>query len=196
MTDTAIPTAPETLRSVDGHRVPAAGTWMVDPAHSNIEFVARHLMVTKVRGRVGSYTASIVIADRPEESSVGVTMDAASIATGDDGRDGHLRSADFFDVERYPTLSFRSTHVAPQGGDRWLVTGDLAIRDIVRPVELAVEFEGVVTDPWGNDKALFTASTEIDREDWGLTWNQPLAGGGALVGRKVRIELEVQASRG
>jgi len=181
-------------RSIDGRTVPAAGRWSVDPHHSTVEFVARHLMVTKVRGRFGDYDATIDIAERPEDSRVDVTINAASITTGDDGRDGHLVSADFLDVEQYPTLTFHSTGVRPTGASTWVVDGDLTVHGVTRPTELAVEFGGVASDPWGNTKAFFSASTEIDREDFGLTWNQPLAGGGVLVGKKVKIELEIQAA--
>ena len=182
-------------RTVDGHTVPAAGTWVVDKAHSTVEFVARHLMVTKVRGRFADYDAAITIADAPEDSSVEVTIQAGSITTGDAGRDGHLTGADFLDVETYPTLAFTSTGVRPTGASTWDVEGDLTVHGVTRPVTLAVEFGGVATDPWDNTKAFFTASTEFDRESFGLTWNQPLAGGGVLVGKKVRVELEIQATQ-
>jgi polyisoprenoid-binding protein YceI len=184
----------EQTREVDGRTVPAAGSWSVDPAHSTVEFVARHLMVTKVRGRFGDYDASITIGERPEDSKVDVTIQAGSITTGDPGRDGHLTSADFLDVENYPTLSFASKTVLATGARTWNVEGDLTIHGVSRPVTLAVEFGGVATDPWGNTKAFFSASTEFDRESFGLTWNQPLAGGGVLVGKKVRVELEIQAT--
>lgn len=182
-------------RVVAGHSVPAAGTWNVDPAHSSVEFVARHLVVTKVRGRFSAYDAAITIADDPAESSVEVSIKVDSVTTGDEGRDGHLKSADFFDTETYPTIGFVSTKVTPVGADQWKVDGDLTIRDQTKPVVLDVEYAGTVTDPWGNAKALFSASTEVDRENWGLTWNQPLANGGAVIGKKVKIELEIQATR-
>jgi polyisoprenoid-binding protein YceI len=181
-------------RVVDGHTVPAAGSWIVDKGHSSVEFVARHLMVTKVRGRFNDYDAAITIADRPEDSSVEVTIDAGSITTGDAGRDGHLTSADFLDVEHYPTLTFTSKAVRPSGSSTWDVDGDLTVHGVTRPATLNVEFGGVATDPWDNTKAFFTASTEFDRESFGLTWNQPLAGGGVLVGKKVKVELEIQAT--
>ncbi len=194
--NTASPTsASSAIRTVDGRSVPAAGTWVVDAAHSTVEFVARHLMVTKVRGRFTDYDATITIADDPAASSVAVTIQTASVSTGDEGRDGHLTSPDFFDAATYPTLSFTSTKVTPVGSDAWKVDGDLTVKDVTKPVVLDVEFSGVATDPWGNDKAFFSASTEVDREEWGLTWNQPLAGGGVLVGKKVKIELEIQAAQ-
>jgi polyisoprenoid-binding protein YceI len=181
-------------RVVDGHSVPAEGSWSVDPAHSTVEFVARHLMVTKVRGRFSDYDAAITIGERPEDSKVDVTIRAASITTGDPARDGHLVSADFLDVENYPTITFASTGVRSDGGNTWQVDGDLTVHGVTRPVTLAVEFGGVATDPWDNTKAFFSAATEFDRETFGLTWNQPLAGGGVLVGKKVRVELEIQAA--
>jgi polyisoprenoid-binding protein YceI len=184
----------ELTRDVDGHSVPAAGSWSVDQAHSTVEFVARHLMVTKVRGRFSDYDASITIAERPEDSKVDVTINAASITTGDPGRDGHLISADFLDVANYPTITFASKVVRPTGSSTWNVDGDLTVHGVTNPVTLTVEFGGVATDPWDNTKAFFTASTEFDRESFGLTWNQPLAGGGVLVGKKVRVELEIQAT--
>ena len=186
-------TSPST-RVVDGREIPAAGTWNVDRSHSTVEFVVRHLMVTKVRGRFADYDAVIQVGERPEDSRVDVTIRAASISTGDDGRDEHLRSADFLDVEAHPALSF-STSTVGASGDRWAVEGALTVHGVTKPVTLDVELGGVASDPWGNERAFFNASTEIDREDWGLTWNQPLAAGGVLVGKKVRIELEVQAVR-
>jgi polyisoprenoid-binding protein YceI len=192
MTDTT--TTLDPTRVVDGRTVPATGRWAVDQAHSTVEFVARHLMVTKVRGRFAEYDAAIDIADRPEDSRVDVTIQAASITTGETGRDAHLVGADFLDVEQYPTLTFASTAVRASGPSTWVVDGDLTVHGVTRPTTLAVEFGGVATDPWGNTKAFFSASTEFDREQFGLTWNQPLAGGGVLVGKKVRVELEIQAT--
>jgi polyisoprenoid-binding protein YceI len=191
MSDT---TTIELTREVDGHSVPAAGSWSVDQAHSTVEFVARHLMVTKVRGRFSDYDAAITIAERPEDSKVDVTIQAAGITTGDPGRDGHLVGTDFLDVEQYPTITFASTGVRPTGSSTWIVDGNLTVHGVTKPASLNVEFGGVATDPWENTKAFFSASTEFDRESFGLTWNQPLAGGGVLVGKKVRVELEIQAT--
>jgi len=184
----------ELTREVDGHHVPTAGSWSVDQAHSTVEFVARHLMVTKVRGRFSDYDAAITIAERPEDSHVDVTIKTSSVTTGDPGRDGHLVSGDFLDVENYPTITFASKRVTPTGASTWQVEGDLTVHGVTQPATLAVEFGGVATDPWDNTKAFFSASTEFDRESFGLTWNQPLAGGGVLVGKKVRVELEIQAT--
>lgn len=181
-------------RVVEGRSVPAAGSWDVDKGHSSVEFVARHLMVTKVRGRFADYDAAITIAERPEDSKVDVTIHTGTITTGDPGRDGHLTSADFLDVENFPTITFASTAVRPTGESTWDVDGDLTIHDVTQPATLAVEFGGVASDPWNNTKAFFSAATEFDRETFGLTWNQPLAGGGVLVGKKVKVELEIQAT--
>jgi polyisoprenoid-binding protein YceI len=190
---TSTDTTAEALRVIDGRPVPAAGTWTVDTAHSTVGFVARHLMVTKVRGHFSEYSADLTIGERPEDSRVDVTIQVASVSTNDEGRDGHLRSGDFFDAETYPTIRFASTSVEPVSEDQWKVTGDLTVRDVTKPVVLDVEFAGVSQDPWGNTRAGFSARTEIDREDFGLTWNQPLAGGGVLVGKRVTIELDIQA---
>ena len=185
----------DATRVVEHRTVPAAGRWAVDTHHSTVEFVARHLMVTKVRGRFGEYDAVIEIGERPEDSRVDVTIQAASIKTGEEARDAHLVGADFLDVEQYPTLTFHSTAVRPTGASNWRVDGDLTIHGVTRPTVLDVEFGGVASDPWGNTKAFFSATTELDREDFDLTWNQPLASGGVLVGKKVKIELEVEAVR-
>jgi polyisoprenoid-binding protein YceI len=184
----------DSTRIVDGHTVPATGSWVVDKAHSTVEFVARHLVVTKVRGRFNDYDASITIAERPEDSKVDVTIQATSIATGDAARDGHLTGPDFLDIEHFPTITFASKAVQATGPTTWDVDGELTIHGVTKPVTLAVDFGGVATDPWENTKAFFSASTEFDRESFGLTWNQPLAGGGVLVGKKVRVELEIQAT--
>ena len=180
-------------RKVAGRELPAPGKWTIDPAHTDTEFVARHLMVTRVRGGFEQVAGTIDIAERPEDSAVVVTIDAASIFTGTKDRDAHLRSPDFLDVDTYPEITFRSTAVAA-ADDGWRLTGDLTIKDVTRPLTLDLEFLGVSLDPWGNPKAAFTASGEIDREDYGLTWNVALEGGGVLVSRKVKIEIQAQAA--
>ena len=181
-------------RDYQGTSVPAAGEYQLDTAHSTVEFVAKHLMVAKVRGRFADFSGTVTIAEVPEESHVEVTIDAASISTGNPDRDTHLRSGDFFDVERFPTLEFRSTEVAHSGGDGWAVTGDLTLHGVTRPVVLHVEFAGASPTPWGTRAVGFTAWAEVDREDWGLTWNAALETGGVVVSKKVRLELEVEAS--
>lgn len=175
--------------------LPQTGTWTIDPSHSSIEFVAKHLVVSKVRGRFGSFSGTVDVADPVESSTVQVSIDAASISTGDEQRDGHLVSGDFLDVETFPTLTFRSTGAHNTSGDRWTIPGELTIRDVTKPVELDVEYLGVFTDPWGNAKAAFTASTELDREEFGITWNATLESGGVLVGKTVRITIDVQLAQ-
>jgi polyisoprenoid-binding protein YceI len=182
-------------RKVDGRAVPAAGTYTIDPTHSSVEAVARHLMVTKVRGRFAQFAGTVEIAGDPTESRVDAEIQAASIDTNEPQRDEHLRSPDFLDVDRFPTLRFASTAVRPAGKARWLVDGDLTIRDVTRPVTLYVEFLGGGTDPYGNEKVAFSATTELDREAFGMTWNQALETGGVLVGKTLQVELEVQAVR-
>jgi polyisoprenoid-binding protein YceI len=175
------------------------GNWKIDPAHTLVEFEARHMMLTKVRGRFSDVSGTIVVdEEQPENSRVEVTMDARSIDTRSADRDAHLRSEDFLDVERYPAVTFRSTRVKgahDEPGDAFRVVGDLTIRDQTREVVLDCRFEGHGTDPWGGERAGFNARTKIDRRDWGLTWNQALETGGILVGNEIRIELEVQVVR-
>lgn len=179
-------------RSVNGVDLPAPGGWKIDPSHSTVEFIGRHLMVSKVRGRFSDVEGEIHVAEDPASSSVEVTVRTDSVDSRDTQRDAHLKSADLFDVERYPTITFRSTKVEGDGAE-WKVTGDLTIKDVTRPVVLDVEYTGVVEDPWGGQRAGFSASTEVDREDWGITWNVALEAGGWLVSKKIRIEIEVEA---
>jgi polyisoprenoid-binding protein YceI len=174
--------------------LPATGTWNIDTSHASVSFSVKHLMAAKVRGSFKSFSGTIDVADPVEESSVRVSIGAASIDTGAEDRDNHLRSADFLDVENYPTLDFVSTAVRPTSGG-YEVDGELTIRGQARPVTLDVEYAGVMQDPWGNEKAIFSASTTINREDWGLTWNAALESGGWLVGKKVVIEIELQAAK-
>lgn len=172
--------------------LPATGTWTIDPGHSAVGFSARHLVAARVRGSFKTFSGTINIADTAETSTVTVSIDAASIDTGTEDRDNHLRSADFLDVDNNPTLEFASTEVRPVAGG-YEVDGTLTIRDTTQPVTLEMQYSGVIADPWGNEKAIFSASTKINREDFGLTWNAPLEAGGVLVGKKVEIELEIQA---
>ena len=179
-------------RSIDGTVVPAAGKWDIDPAHTSTEFVGRHLMISKVRGGFESVGGTITVAEDLTESTVEIVIGTTSITTGAADRDGHLKSADFFDVETYPEMKFASTAVRPNGAS-WVLEGDLTIKDVTRPVALDFDFLGLVDDPWGNPKAAFSATTEIVREDWGLNWNVALEAGGVLVSKKIAIEIEVQA---
>lgn len=189
------PALSTTTRSWSDIAIPAPGTFVIDPAHTRVGFVARHLMVSKVRGSFTGVTGEVTVAEDPTDSSVTAIMDAATITTGAPDRDAHLRGADFLDVETYPTLTFRSKRLADQDETSFTVIGDLTIKDVTREVALRVEFEGVAVNPWGKEVAAFTARTEIDREDFGITWNVALETGGVLVGRKVTIEIEAQAVR-
>lgn len=174
--------------------LPETGTWKIDPAHTFIRFAVRHMAVAKVRGSFKSFEGTIEIGDSFAESSVEVSIDADSLDTGVEDRDQHLKSGDFLDAENHPTLEFASTAIR-ETDSGYEVDGGLTIRGETRPVTLELEYDGVVTDPWGNDKAIFTAETTIDREDWDLTWNQVLETGGLLVGKKVNIEIEAQAQK-
>ena len=184
-----------TARSSEAVQVPEPGIWDIDPAHSSVGAVARHLMVTKVRGRFTSFSGQLTIGETPEQSSVVATIDASSIDTAEPRRDEHLRSADFLDAENYPTLEFRSTEVERTSDTSLRMGGELTIRGVTRPVSLDVSYLGLLADPFGNNKAVFSAETEIDREEWGMTWNAALETGGVLVGKKLKIELEIQAVR-
>lgn len=180
-------------RTVNGAVVPGVGRWDIDPAHTSAEFIGRHLMVTKVRGGFGSVSGTIVVSETPEDSKVEIVIETASVSTGSEDRDTHIKSEDFFDVENHPEMRFVSTSVETNGGS-WKLVGDLTIKGVTKPVTLDFDFAGIVDDPWGNPKAAFSATTEIMRDDWGLSWNVPLDSGGVLVSKKIVIEIEVQAS--
>ncbi len=169
-----------------------AGTWNLDQAHSEVGFVARHLMVSKVRGKFEKYTATITTAANPLDSRVEAEIDLSSITTGNDQRDGHLRSSDFFDVDTHPTMTFRSTGVRADGED-YLIDGDLTIRDITKPVTLKVELGGFGPDPYGGTRAGFSATTDINRSDFGISWNAALEGGGVVISDKITIHIEAEA---
>lgn len=179
-------------RVVDGREVPATGTWNLDPTHLSVTFEARHMMIAKVRGAFTASTGMITVADALGNSSVDVTIDIASLDSGDEGRDTHLLSEDFLDVEQYPTMTFTGNNLEVVG-DRYRLDGELTIKDVTRPVSLDLEFTGAVIDPWGNARAAFAASTEIDRTDWGLTWNVPLETGGVLVSKMIKIVIDAEA---
>jgi polyisoprenoid-binding protein YceI len=168
------------------------GLWNVDPVHSSIGLVARHLMISKVRGTFEKFNGTITIAEDPLQSKVEATVEVASITTGEEARDTHLKSADFFDVDKFPNMTLVSTGIEPQGSD-FVLHADLTIKGVTKPVDFDLEFGGVSKDPWGGTRAGFTAEAEINRKDWGLTWNSPLETGGVMLGDKVKIELEVQA---
>lgn len=185
-------TAQELTRTIDGAVVPAAGTWTIDGSHTSAEFIVRHLMVAKVRGGFESVSGTVEVAEDPTASRVEVVIDTSSVSTGDTERDGHLKSADFFDIENHAEMRFVSTAVRTSGSS-WILDGNLTIKDVTKPVTLEFEFVGPATDPWGNQKAAFSATTAINREDWDLSWNVPLEAGGVLVSKKVSIEIEMQA---
>ncbi|HEX6644327.1 MAG TPA: YceI family protein [Gemmatimonadales bacterium] len=171
-------------------------TWEIDPAHTDVGFAVKHLMISTVRGRFASVRGTIRLDEEDlAGSAVEVEIDAASIDTRQEQRDAHLRSGDFFDVEAYPLITFRSRSVEADGDGRFKVTGDLTIHGVTREVVLDARDEGRGVDPWGNHKAAFTAETRIDRRDFGLGWNQALETGGVLVANEIRITLDVQAVR-
>jgi len=184
----------EATRTVDGVQLPAAGVWKVDPGHAEVAFVGRHFMLTKVRGRFTDVDATVHIGERPIDSVIHATIAMASVHSGDPTRDDHLRSADFFDVDRWPTATFRSTAVS-WDGHSGTVTGDLTIKDVTRPVTLTLDYLGHARDPWGSDRVVFDAVGRIDREDWGLTWNMLLETGGVLVSKDITLDLHVELIR-
>ncbi|MGB9373578.1 MAG: YceI family protein [Jiangellales bacterium] len=188
-------TAQTGSRDWQGVTVPAPGTFVIDPAHTRVGFVAKHLMVTKVRGAFGEVAGSFTVPENPLEASAQATMKAASLSTGSPDRDAHLHSGDFLDEANYPDVSYRSTGVSGVSGDRFKVQGELTIRDVTRPVELDVEVDGVAGDPWGGERVSLTARGEIDREEFGLTWNVALESGGVLVSKKVVLEIDAQGVR-
>ena len=181
------------LRTHEDREVPVAGVYQIDGAHTSVEFVGRHLMITKVRGRFSDVSGQITIAEEPEDSHVEVEIGVASLSSGNDDRDGHLKSADFFDVDNFPTITFRSTAVKARRDNTWELDGDLTVRGTTRPVTLQVDFDGADVSPIGDERVGFSAATDINRDDFGLTWNMALETGGLLVGRNARIELSVQA---
>jgi polyisoprenoid-binding protein YceI len=187
MTDTAPLT-----RKVNGEELPQPGTYLLDKAHTTVSFVARHMMVSKVRGHFNEFEGKIVVGEDPTLSEVEVTIDVASIDTREPQRDAHLKSPDFFEAEKWPKMTFTSTRVHGGPGD-WKVTGDLTIRDVTRPVTLDLEFLGASPDPWGGKRIGFTATTTIDRTDFGLSWNAAIETGGVVVGRDVKIEIDAEA---
>jgi polyisoprenoid-binding protein YceI len=168
--------------------------WNIDNAHSGVHFTARHMMFAKVRGRFTRWTGTLEVdEENPAASRVSADIEAASVDTNEEKRDGHLRSADFFDVDKYPKITFRSTKVEPKGPSVSRLIGDLTIRGVTRPVTVAVELLGKGKDPWGNERIVFSGSTSVDRKDFGLMWNQVLEAGGVLVGDKIEINLEIEA---
>src|SRR5487761_278070 len=167
----------ETAVEIPGY---IAGTWTVDPVHSEVSFVVRHMMVSKVRGRFDTFSGTVTTAEDPLQSSVTASVDLNTVNTGAPDRDNHIRSADFFEVEKHPTMTFQSTAVR-RVGDDFMLDGDLTIRGITRPVSFSLELNGFGPDPFGGTRGGFSASTEINRSDWGVSYNGPIPGGGVAV---------------
>jgi polyisoprenoid-binding protein YceI len=182
-------TANTTATAIPGY---VAGTWTIDPVHSEIGFSARHLMVSKVRGKFGNFSGQIVTAEDPFKSSATAEIDLKSITTGNDQRDEHLRSADFFEVETYPTMTYRSTDARFEDGN-YILDGDLTLKGITRRVPLVLELNGFGPDPYGGTRAGFTASGELNRSDFNVSFNAPLQNGGVVVGEKITLHLEIEA---
>ena len=183
---------PVVTRIADGAELPAPGRWQIDPGHTELAFIGRHFMLTKVRGRFTGVSGVIEVAEEPGDTTVDVTIDMTSVESGNEARDEHLRSADFFDVEHHPAAAF-SARASGWQGTTGVLAGELTLRGVTRPVTLQAEYLGYTADPWGGHRAVFTAAGTIDREDWGLTWNLPLDGGGLVVSKEIRIEIELEA---
>jgi polyisoprenoid-binding protein YceI len=170
------------------------GNYTVDAAHSRFGFVARHAMVTKVRGAFNDFDGKAFIdGEQPANSSVNVTLQVASVDTRNAQRDGHLRNNDFLDADNFPTITFASTAITHESGNDFVVTGDLTIKGVTKSVSLPLEFQGAAKDPFGNDRIGFEGSVVINRKDWGITWNAALETGGVLVSEKVTLEFEISA---
>ena len=179
---------------VDETQLPAAGAWTIDPGHAEVGFVGRHFGLTKVRGRFTEVEGTVTVREPLDLSEVHVVIDMASVSSGSQTRDDHLRSDDFFDVANHPQATFRSTGLVTTGAEARMA-GELTIKDVTRPVTLDAEYLGHATDPWGAERAIFSASGTINREDWGLTWNMALEAGGLLVSKEIRLEIEVELVR-
>jgi polyisoprenoid-binding protein YceI len=190
MSDTTTPEVSAT-RTVGGHVLPAAGAWQIDPGHTDVAVIGRHFMLTKVRGTFTDVTGTVVIAAHLDDSQVDVCIKMASVQSGSEARDTHIKSAELFDVEQFPDATFRSTAVEWRGTSG-TVHGDLTIHGVTRNVPLAVDFEGHARDPWGGDRAVFSAKTKINREDFGISWNVALEAGGLLVSKEVQIEIDLE----
>jgi polyisoprenoid-binding protein YceI len=180
-------------RIVNGVEYPAVGTYAIDVSHTQLGFAVRHMAVSKVRGRLSTFEGSLELAEDPTDSKVSLTIDANSVDTRDENRDNHLRSDDFFDVANHPTWTFASTAITPESATEWKVVGDLTIRGVTRPVTLDASLEGVVKDPYGNHRVGFSASTTIDRDDFGVSFGAVMEAGGLVVAKKVTIEIELEA---
>ncbi|MFI0984742.1 YceI family protein [Streptomyces exfoliatus] len=188
-TATAVATLP-----VDPALAALTGDYTIDPAHSSIGFTVRHAMVTNVRGSFAEHEGTLTLdGSNPGASAASIEVKIASIDTGIADRDGHLRSGDFFDAERFPVMSFRSTTAEQLGGDKYRITGDLTIKDVTKPLSIDLEFNGTATDVYGNERVGFEGSAEILRSAWGLTWNAALETGGVMVSDKVKLNFDISA---
>jgi polyisoprenoid-binding protein YceI len=184
----------EAVREIDGISLPPAGKYDLDPTHTEVSFVSRH-MLTKVRGRFTEFDGTIEVGERPEDSSVQVEVKTASVQTNTQQRDDHLRSADFFESDEFPVLTFHSTGVRHTGGGNFELDGDLTIKDVTNPITLEGTFHGWGKDPYDNTKIFAEAKTTVEREDWDLTWNVAVETGGFLVGKKVDLVIDVEAMK-
>ncbi|MFR9730475.1 YceI family protein [Saccharopolyspora sp. MS10] len=181
------------LRRAGGAELPAPGTWVIDPAHSSVRVSARHLGITSIHGRFTEFSGEIEVGDPVESTEVRVRIDAASVDTANQQRDAHLRTADFLDVERHPEITFTATGLRPAGGERWELAGDLTLCGVTRPVVLDTHYAGVGPDPWGGSRASASATAELRREDFAITFNQALRTGIAAIGTTLRVDIDVQA---
>ncbi|MCF3960892.1 YceI family protein [Streptomyces fuscigenes] len=192
-TETAAATVPA-QSTVDPALAALSGEYVIDPAHTEIGFTVRHAMVTNVRGKFGEHEGTLVIdGANPANSTALIEVAMGSVDTGAPDRDGHLRTGDFFDVETFPKMTFRSTHAEEVGGDTYRITGDLTIKDVTKPLTIDLEFNGAATDPFGNQRIGFEGTAELLRSDWGLTYNAALETGGVLVGDKVKLVFDISA---
>ncbi|MFE9815542.1 YceI family protein [Streptomyces sp. NBC_00236] len=186
--------APAATTAVDPALAALTGDYAIDPAHSSIGFTVRHAMVTNVRGSFGEHEGSLKLdGSDPANSTASIDVKIASVDTGIADRDGHLVSGDFFDAEKFPLMTFRSTAAEQLGGDKYRVTGDLTIKDVTRPLAIDLEFNGSATDVYGNERVGFEGSADILRSDWGLTWNAALETGGVMVSDKVKLNFDISA---
>jgi polyisoprenoid-binding protein YceI len=181
-------------RTVGGVELPPPGSYTIDPVHSSVGFVARHLMVTKVKGQFKKFSGTIEIAEVPEESHVSATVEAASIDTGEPNRDNHVRSADFLDVEHYPNITFESTKLVPGKGAEFKIEGNLTVHGVTRPITLDAEYQGVIVHPQMGTRMGGSAPADIDRDEFGVSFNAALETGGFVVSKIIKLEIEVEAT--
>ena len=181
-------------RTVDGVEYPAVGTYAIDVSHTRVGFAVRHMAVSKDRGEFKDFSGTLELAENPADSKINVTIQAVSVDTHDENRDNHLRTNDFFDAENFPVWTFTSTAIRPRSANEWDVDGDLTIRGVTKQVTLDATLEGVVNDPYGLHRVGFSATTSIVRDDFGVSFNAALETGGVVVGKKVDIDLELEAT--